>query len=867
MQATGHTACVPEPLTTEQRIVWTARRPSTPELDRAEYEVFTWEALRRRYIEPAQRVGTARRSQANPAQELLDLLANSDRIAVMGVTTSSRDLREVYGYLAEPAYRRGCRLLISADAELADLSPNRVADPGFGYPWTLERLRWLVAAEAQPDPLGGVVQIIAPAGSGKTTALIARVKELLAAGVPPQRILCTAFNAATRRELARRLDEPDVAVHTFHSLGWHILGEEGLRKPLKRPSMALLRRIAVQARQQIGDGEWVEPHDAAEAISQFKLVEMADPADAVAQARAAGSPALLARATIYELYQAMLDREDAMDHDDQLRESIRLLQSDPEKRRAWQDRWHHVLVDEYQDIEPAQELLIQTLAAPHDSLFAVGDEDQCLYAWRRASVERIIGLDQTYPGLERRALETNYRCPEDVVRRSTRLIEHNQRRFPKTIIPARGGVGSIAVGRHQDMEAAAVAVAELARDGGWRRGDAVVLARSTRLLRGAGIALARAGVRFDGPDAIFKQSGALGTLEAYLRLLADLSRASADDVQVAFRVPNRNLPAAAVGEVTAALRAGGSFAEAVAGVQAPRRQRLDDGARLLDELSREGDASAVIQRLRSEGGLDDYYGEYEQMSPTEQVDTETLESIEAWAVRKTIAEAAAGIERHTNLLLEHRDPAGLELSTIHGAKGREWPEVVLFGCDDTQLPHHRSLETAEDTAGAIEDERRIAYVAFTRTMTRLHLVYADEPSRFLVEAGLAEGKPKPVELPPPPPPRRRAARGPARARAREPKVAGPIGALIVRLESNSIDERRAAAADLAFQPVHPAASAALAVALADRDARVRQTAAVSLGRVGTSDALPALERRLTEESEEFVLARVRISMRQIEQRA
>ena len=103
--------------------------------------------------------------------------------------------------------------------------------------------------------------------------------------------------------------------------------------------------------------------------------------------------------------------QDQNDFDDYIFSSLRLLQEQPDVASRWQERYSAVLVDEYQDIEPAQELLVQTMAAPEDLLFCVGDEDQCLYAWRRASVERVIELDQLYPGLERHALGRNYRCP------------------------------------------------------------------------------------------------------------------------------------------------------------------------------------------------------------------------------------------------------------------------------------------------------------------------------------------------------------------------------------------------------------------------------------------------------------------------
>jgi DNA helicase-2/ATP-dependent DNA helicase PcrA len=128
-------------------------------------------------------------------------------------------------------------------------------------------------------------------------------------------------------------------------------------------------------------------------------------------------------------YEAQLADDEILDYNDLIMRAVILLRDGAGAREQWQGRFDQLLVDEYQDIEPAQELLVRILAAPQDNLFVVGDEDQVLYGWRRASVERIVDLDHYYPGLQRIALDRNYRCPEEVVTRSRVLIEGNRRRF------------------------------------------------------------------------------------------------------------------------------------------------------------------------------------------------------------------------------------------------------------------------------------------------------------------------------------------------------------------------------------------------------------------------------------------------------
>jgi DNA helicase-2/ATP-dependent DNA helicase PcrA len=172
-----------------------------------------------------------------------------------------------------------------------------------------------------------------------------------------------------------------------------------------------------------------------------------------------------------------------MDFDDLILWSLQMLRDQPRVRERWQGQWEFLLVDEYQDIEPAQELLVRILAAPHDQLFCVGDEDQTLYAFRRASVGRIICLDEHYPALRRIALGVNYRCPGRIVAASDRLIAVNQVRFPKRIAAAVGREhdGTITLREVVRQIDAAARVAQTLAAG--RRGAIVVRGRLTRCVR------------------------------------------------------------------------------------------------------------------------------------------------------------------------------------------------------------------------------------------------------------------------------------------------------------------------------------------------------------------------------------------------
>lgn len=232
--------------------------------------------------------------------------------------------------------------------------------------------------------------------------LVERVRELLRRGARSEAIVCLTFNTAAAKELQERLTAAgvgEVEARTFHSLGFHILRTaNALPRETKpwSPSLGQWRKLAFDAKRSVGeDGYWLEPPDAKSAISNIKLGKMMT-AQQYAQTLDERSDAC--EHTVAALYSAYeeLQRESGrrIDFDDMILRAVQRLREDASVRGRWQSAYQYVLVDEYQDIEPAQELLVRLVAAPQDQLFCVGDEDQTLYAFRRASVERIILLDK-----------------------------------------------------------------------------------------------------------------------------------------------------------------------------------------------------------------------------------------------------------------------------------------------------------------------------------------------------------------------------------------------------------------------------------------------------------------------------------------
>jgi DNA helicase-2/ATP-dependent DNA helicase PcrA len=757
------------------------------EVDLDSFTVVEWAQLRERWIVPARAAGMQRKSLASAAHKWFEWLDEVDRLAIVGVSLDSAEAAaDLLGFVVEPAARLGIELVVGAEHAIEPVDREAFVERDFGYAYSLERLLWclgggqpavssrrsLAQMDFAPDATqkqaigarAGVVQIIAPAGSGKTAVLIERVRELLRRGAPPRSILALTFNVAAREELEARLAPADAAgvrAQTFHALGFRILAEARAIPKNKKPwnpTLSQWRMLAARAKGEIGeDGFWFDPPEAQSALSQVKLGDLMRASEYTEKTKD-GDGRERTLAALYTGYEALQRQNgDRLDFDDMILRALLLLRGDEAVRKRWQQEFQYVLVDEYQDIEPAQELLVRLIAAPQDQLFCVGDEDQTLYAFRRASVERIILLDELYPGLQRVALTMNYRCPPEVVEASRALIEHNDVRFPKQIEPAaQYRSGDAIVLRGLSRLDSGVAAAQAMK--GRRRGEISALARTSDALRPVALACADFGVAIDGPAKLFKPTGARRAIEDHLRLAAAPREASEELVQRVFQTPGRGLSADARPRVVEGLLEGLSFEIVFAAIDAPRRGqgKLWAPAELFTGLSGQEDAAAAVALLRGAGGFDEWFQSADNMDGLDQFEGEALEQAERDAAGMSPQAFLGELEAQASKLSEIRDAEhGIELSTIHGAKGRQWPRVIVVACDEGILPHKRSLDvTSEERkrGEGLEAERRLGYVAFTRAQQTLEIHHdKDHPSRFLTEAGLIARQTRPPRKPPPAP--------------------------------------------------------------------------------------------------------------------
>jgi len=517
------------------------------------------------------------------------------------------------------------------------------------HPQVAERLARLApdqraAATAPPGP----VLCVAPAGSGKTTTLVARICWLVAMGTDPRTITAVTFNKRAADELAERLaaalaplelqaEAPRVG--TFHALGREILAEAGV-------SVANLVDRADVLHQLNG-----APLPAAalrrldDAFSRLKL-DLGVDAESLPR-NLSGISADIVHA--FFDYERWLADHDALDFDDLVRRALALLRSDEAALATWRERCATLLVDEVQDVDRSQLELAVFLAGDARNVFLVGDDDQTIYAWRLADVRRVLDLAASLPGLRRVDLVTNYRCPRPVVERAVRLIEGNRERFVKAIRAGPSASGQLLLGPDP--------------------GDEV--ARARRLLR----------------DWLPEAAG----------IHAVLARTNAELA-----------PFAAV-----ALEMGIAYRAAEDGLLLDEPEIDALLAALPDDLL---PAVAMAQVAR---------------------DDPVARSLLAWSVPYGTAadlRLAVGEARHRRGELR-RDDAELVLATAHGTKGLEFDHVAVIGLDEGVFPSRRTLEEADDPVRALEEERRLAYVAWTRARRSLLLVYDPfAPSVFMREA-------------------------------------------------------------------------------------------------------------------------------------
>jgi len=604
----------------------------------------------------------------------------------------------------------------------------------------------------------GPLLVLAGAGSGKTRVITHRLARLIETGADPRTIVAVTFTnkaAQEMRDRARRLLEgvPLLSfVGTFHSWGLRLLRRHAAAARL-HPRFAIADgadqlALVKEAMSEAGISEQVLSPGAVRArISHAKNALVTPERFEAERTDFAGERI----ARVYRLYEKRLAASGALDFDDLIVRSVRLLRDRAELLEAERRRARHLLIDEYQDTNGSQDALVKLLGEAAESLCAVGDEDQAIYRWRGAEVEHILRFDSDFPGARIVALERNYRSTAGILAAASALVSHNRRRRPKTLRADRGEGAAARLWRFEEDRREAEEVARAIGEAP-RPSDVAVLYRTNAQSRAFEEELVRRKIPYVVVGGMkFYERAEVKDALAYLRL------AVRPDDDLAFRrvvnVPARGIGGATLDRIAQAAReTGKSWWEVsggpVEGLTDRARLALGRFRALISELRGKAETytpAALLEHLLSATG---YAGLYERSEEPEDVARrENLEELLSSAreferssgEEGTLADYLDAVSLATDADADTRAGA-VTLSTLHAAKGLEFPSVFVVGLEEGYLPHGNSGDDPDE----LEEERRLLYVGMTRAKDRLTLTLADRrlvygrvqfrtPSRFLDE--------------------------------------------------------------------------------------------------------------------------------------
>lgn len=588
----------------------------------------------------------------------------------------------------------------------------------------------------------GPMMVLAGPGAGKTFVIASRVKYLIEkCGVEPEKILVVTFSKAAASEMRERFERMTehrqlrVRFGTFHSVFFQILrvAYHYEAKDIVTPSLRY--RFLEEALRDVDFGvedkkEFLE--DIEKEISRVKG-EGID----VDCYYSASCPEQVFR-DIYRGYQERLQRHRALDFDDMVVYTHKLLSARPDILSRWQKQFQYILIDEFQDINRLQYEAIRMLAKPEDNIFIVGDDDQSIYGFRGARPDIMLSFPKEFPEAKKVMLGVNYRCSSQVLKASGRLIRHNKKRFDKQLSADAGKIEGVHICRCQDLSAEAERIIRQIQEyakGGIPYEEMAVIYRTNMQMRTLAGKLMERGIPFTMKENMpnMFDSWLAKDLLCYVELaLGDRSREKF--LKIANR-PVRYLSRAAFNKPEV------SFDDLRLYYRRKNQMwmltRVDDFENELRALCTMSPYSA-LHYIRKGIGYDEFIESYAK---------ERNGNAEDWLERLTeiqetardcvsLPEWLAYVESYGKKLEEIRkeqdcdSKAGVSLMTMHGSKGLEFEAVFIPTVNEGVCPYRKAVQS-----GAIEEERRMLYVAMTRAKKHLHLSFVKE--RFHKEIGLS----------------------------------------------------------------------------------------------------------------------------------
>ncbi|MFT3718841.1 ATP-dependent helicase [Pseudorhodoferax sp.] len=655
-----------------------------------------------------------------------------------------------------------------------------------------------VAQQEAVNYMHGPCLVLAGAGSGKTRVITAKIARLIQAGLEPRRIAAITFTnkaAAEMRERARGLvgkPAKEVAICTFHALGVRMVREDGHRVGLK-PQFSILDADDVTGILKDAGGTT----DAATArqwqwtISKWKNMGLSA-REAEAQA-ADDSERITAR--IMARYEERLTAYQSVDFDDLIGLPLRLLRDHAEVREKWQRVLGHVLVDEYQDTNATQYEVLKLLVGERARFTAVGDDDQSIYGWRGATLDNLKRLPVDYPQLKVVKLEQNYRSTSAILRAANNVIGPNPKLFPKTLFSELGEGEPVRIVDADSEEHEAERV--VARIQSLRANSAhqefrhfAVLYRANHQAKPFEKALRKAQIPYkvSGGTSFFDRAE-IRDLCAWFRLWVN----NDDDPAFlrAVTTPKRGIghqTLAQLGQYATQYKLS-LFASLFSGSLAsllPRRahEGLTEFGRYVNDLEYRARQTLGAEAARGfmlewlqEIGYEQHLYDHEESEQAAAARWSNVMDFVDWmsgrcggqvddaagvatqSEVKSLLEVAQTVSLLSTISEREQDQDLVVLSTLHAAKGLEWPHVMLVGVNEGMLPFKldddggRQQKVSDDVAQRLQEERRLMYVGITRAQRTLAVSWTRkrkrgrelvpaQPSRFIAEMGLDQATAK-----------------------------------------------------------------------------------------------------------------------------
>lgn len=592
------------------------------------------------------------------------------------------------------------------------------------------------------EQIEGPVLIMAGAGSGKTKALTCRIAYMLEQGIRPQNILAITFTNKAAQEMRERVhhlvgaEANKLWMYTFHSFGARFLRREINNHPTftdkftiydSDDSKQMIKNILKELNL---DDKQYPPRNIQARISAAKNALQGPESF---RAEASGNFYNEKIADVYDLYDKYMKQNNALDFDDLLFATTKLL-ADETIRRRWQDHFHYILIDEYQDTNHAQYLMAKYIAGKSQNICAVGDADQSIYSWRGADLRNIMDFREDYPSAQIIKLEQNYRSTQTILNAANAVIKNNVERLEKRLWTENNpGVHLQKYAASDEHNEADFIVESMMKEHGENHvpyGKMAVLYRMNAQSRVIEEGMVKRGIAYTMVGGTrFYDRAEIRDMLAYLKLVANFR----DDISLMriINVPRRGIGQTTIQKLSEFSKQGNmSMFEGIMSLEESdipvlARTKLQKFSALIFSFlnaSTEGDVFTLIQKIMTDT---EYLSVLQQSSdPQAQSREENLGELLNVAKDFTQEQPEGGLPEFLEKVALVNDVDSFEeqddkvtLMTIHSAKGLEFPIVYMAGMDEGIFPGVRSL--MDETA--LEEERRLCYVAITRAKEKLYL--------------------------------------------------------------------------------------------------------------------------------------------------